>query len=144
MWFHEAVWRPFPVLLPLVIIFHVVAYRASTIHLYTGNGATPRIGDRIIEDARVWGDDPAWRKSWTGTVGGIIFVLFILPWLLEFFGCSERYYVPAGSGEPVVNVVPVVLRKVVEKEIFIVDHQSAITVHVPKLEASANGEQAGG
>ncbi len=133
-WWWDMAWPCF-VAVPPVVLLHVLSYRASAIHLYTGDATLPRVGDRLIEDVRTWGSDPAWRKSWMGTIASIVAVFLALR-LLAMLGCSDRYYVPEGSGDPVVQLVQVVQPKQVVKEVFIVNPRSAISFYVPKLEDS--------
>ncbi len=134
-WWYDLAW-PLLLAMPVLGLFHLASYRAAAIHLYTGQTQTPAVGDDIIEDARTHGRDPVYRKSWLSSTATHAIIIILIPWLLTWLGCSDRYYVPEGSGDPVVALVKVVKPKKIEKEIFIVNPRSAISFYVPKLEDS--------
>jgi len=47
-WWYDLAW-PFVWAIPVLVVLHVLSYRATAIHLYTGQEQTPRVGDRIVE-----------------------------------------------------------------------------------------------
>ena len=133
-----------PALLPLAMSLfgHVQSWRASTIGSFIdGRGATaesaPAAGDRILDDIRTGGRDPLFRTSWLGSFWGHLAVIVIIPWLLQYVGCRERYNVPHGSGEEAVAAVVQVTKPVKKKKRrYLLNLQSAIILQRPDLDDS--------
>jgi len=130
-------------LLKLALLY-VISWRRTTINVYAGNAAetTPARGDQIIENVRTHGDDPRYRKSVLGSFSTHLFVIVLLPVLLNFLGCVDPYRVPWGSGKagtgdpPVVALVKMVKPKKKPKKKYIVRQDAAILFHVPDLDES--------
>jgi len=139
-WWYDLAW-PMLLAIPVLGLFHLASHRAAAVHLYTGRTELPAAGDKIIEDARTHGRDPVYRKSWLSSAATHAIIIVLIPWLLTWLGCSDRYDVPEGSGDPVVALVKVVKPKKVEKQVFIVNPRSAISFYVPRLEDSQIEEQ---
>jgi hypothetical protein len=127
----------------VVAVLYVVSWRRTTINVYTGDAETaPARGDQIIENVRTHGADPRYRKSVVSSFGLHIFVLVLLPFILNMIGCVDPYRVPWGSGKPgtgdpqVVALVKMVKPKKKPKKKYIVRHDAAILFHVPDLDES--------
>ncbi len=120
-----------------LVAVHVVSWTRRAINRYTGATATePAPGDRVIENIRSHGADPAYRKSWWSSVGSHVAILILLPWLFEMIGCVEPYRIPKGSGDPVVAMVKIVKPKKQKKKQYVLRPDSAIYFHVPDLDDS--------
>jgi hypothetical protein len=122
-----------------VMAVHLMLHLRRTINLYTGRQDTePAIGDRILENLRTHGADPAYRKSWWLSITAHAMVMLIIPWLLTFVGCVEPYRVPKGSGNPVVALVKVVKPQPKKKKPkkYILRMDTAIIFHIPDLDES--------
>ena len=140
-----------PAMLPLAmaIFGHVQSWRGSTIASFArGRGPAanpapvPAAGDRILDDLRTGGRDPLFRQSWMGSFGGHLFLIVLLPWLLQYVGCRERYNVPHGSGEEAVAAVVQVTKPVKKKKRrYLLNLQSAIILARPDLDDSEVEEQ---
>jgi hypothetical protein len=92
-----------PALLAVFITagLHILSWRRTVFVLYTGiHDETPAIGDKILRNLLHHGRDPRFRKSTLASVGVHLFVIFVLPWLLGWFGHVTPYRVPKGSGTP--------------------------------------------
>lgn len=123
----------------VVMGVHLALHLRRTINLYTGRQDTePAIGDRILENIRTHGADPAYRKSWWASVIAHAMVILIIPWLLTLVGCVEPYRVPKGSGNPVVALVKVVKPQPKKKKPkkYILRMDTAIIFHIPDLDES--------
>jgi hypothetical protein len=136
-----------PALLPLVmaLIGHVLSWRASTISSFTRTAAAsepPAAGDRIIENLRTGGDDPRFRRSWLTSFSGHLLGIVIIPWLIQYVGCRERYRVPHGSGEEAVAAVVQVTKPVKKKKRrYILNLASAIILSKPDLDKDSEVEE---
>ncbi len=130
-----AVYWPASLLALALLAAWVGSLRGQTIGHYTGQYSDqPAIGDRIIEDIRVFGRDPRYRGSWMGSAFVHVFILFILPWLMSLRGCNDAYYIPEGSGNPVVMLVQAVKPKEKKPREYILRPDSAIRFDVPDLD----------
>jgi hypothetical protein len=138
-----------PAVLPLAMALfgHVQSWRSSTIASFVGGPArgaaapaavpAPAAGDRILDDLRSGGRDALFRQSWMGSFGGHLFLIVLLPWLLQYVGCRERYNVPHGSGEEAVAAVVQVTKPVKKKKRrYLLNLQSAIILARPDLDDS--------
>lgn len=128
---------PYTWMLVLLAVVHINSWRRAVINLYSGEheeGTAP--GDEIVENIRTHGSDPEFRKSVISSVLTHITVIFIIPWLLMFFGCVEDYRVPKGSGNPVVALVKIVKPKKKKVKKFILNPNSAIYFHRPDIDDS--------
>ena len=135
-----------PALLPLAmaVIGHVLSWRASTIASFMPAAAAPAeaAGDRIIENVRTGGDDPRFRRSWLASFSGHLLVIVIIPWLIQYIGCRERYRVPQGSGEEAVAAVVQVTKPVKKKKRrYILNLNSAIILSKPDLDKDSDVEE---
>lgn len=133
-----------PVLLALVwvVFMQVWSWRAATLRAYGfADVQPPAPGDRVLENVRTHGRDPRYRKSFYSSVLLHLFVLFMLPWLLNIWGCVEAYTIPKGSGNPVVALVQVVKPKKKPKKKLVVNPNSFISFHQPDLDDSKLLEQ---
>jgi len=138
-----------PALLPLAVAAfgHVQSWRGTTIASFTSGGreATeppPAAGDRLLENLRTGGGDPLFRRSWLGSFSGHLLVIVLIPWLLQYVGCAERYRVPHGSGEEAVAEVVRVAKPVKKKKRrYVLNLQSAIILSKPDLDKDSEIEQ---
>jgi hypothetical protein len=137
-----------PALLPLgmALFGHVQSWRRVTIDSFTGVlPATPpgtAAGDRILENVRTGGPDPRFRRSWLGSFWGHLGVIVIIPWLLQYVGCTEYYRVPHGSGEEAVAVMVKVTKPVKKKKKrYLLNSQSAIILTKPDLDKDSDVEE---
>jgi hypothetical protein len=137
-----------PALLPLVmaLVGHVQSWRSTTIASFLGPRAGAALptapGDRILEDIRTGGGDPLFRKSWLGSFWGHLLLIVIIPWLLQYVGCRERYNVPHGSGEEAVAAVVQVTKPVKKKKKrYVLNLQSAIILSKPDLDKDSDIEE---
>jgi hypothetical protein len=138
-----------PALLPLAmaVFGHVQSWRGSTIASFSRGrkekGEPPEaVGDRIVENVRTGGGDPLFRKSWLGSFSGHLAVIVIIPWLLQYVGCRERYNVPHGSGEEAVAAVVQVTKPVKKKKKrYVLNLQSAIILSKPDLDKDSDVEE---
>jgi hypothetical protein len=142
-----AVWWRFvwPVALPVLaaVVGGVLTWRAATIAAFLGSPPEEAAaGDRIVEDVRTGGRDPAFRRSWMTSLGGHVLVIVVLPWLARSIGCTERYTVPHGSGEEAVAAVVQVAKPVKKKKSrFMLALNSAIILAQPDLDSDSNVEE---
>jgi len=128
-----------PVWLALVWVafWHTFSWRHRVIAEYLSLPPQGEaVGDLIFEDVRTHGNDPRHRKSVYGAVFLHIFVLFILPWMLEMWGCVEPYKIPKGSGNPVVALVKIVKPKKKPKKKLVSNPNSAIIFEQPDIDDS--------
>lgn len=138
-----------PAVLPLAmaIFGHVQSWRGSTIASFTRGrsekGEPPvAVGDRIVENVRTGGGDPLFRKSWLSSFSSHLAVIVIIPWLLQYIGCRERYNVPHGSGEEAVAAVVQVTKPVKKKKKrYVLNLQSAIILSKPDLDKDSKVEE---
>lgn len=137
-----------PALLPLAMALfgHVQSWRGTTIASFTGcqatRGGPPAIGDVIVEDVRTGGRDPLFRKSWLGSFSGHLLLIVIIPWLMQYIGCRERYNVPHGSGEEAVAAIVQVNKPVKKKKKrYILNLNSAIILSKPDLDKDSDVEE---
>jgi hypothetical protein len=138
-----------PAVLPLAmaIFGHVQSWRGSTIASFTRGrkekGEPPAaIGDVIVENVRTGGGDPLFRKSWLGSFSGHLLLIVIIPWLMQYIGCRERYNVPHGSGEEAVAAVVQVTKPVKKKKKrYILNLNSAIILSKPDLDKDSDVEE---
>lgn len=139
-----------PALLPLAmaIFGHVQSWRGTTIESFSRGRAAPAesppvaAGDRILENIRTGGRDPLFRKSWLGSFWGHLCLIVIIPWLLQYIGCRERYNVPHGSGEEAVAAVVQVTKPVKKKKKrYVLNLQSAIILSKPDLDKDSDIEE---
>ena len=154
-----SLWGPALLPLAMALIGHVMSWRGSTIALFTGaapsgssaeSGAGPKarpalaeaIGDRIVENIRIGGGDPLFRRSWLTSFWGHALLIVIIPWLVTYIGCRERYNVPQGSGEAAVAAVVQVAKPVKKKKrTYILNLNSAIILTKPDLDKDSDVEE---
>lgn len=130
--------------LPLIALWaHIQNLRERSIIFYDGAfhpGRTPwieqRLGDRIMENLRVHGKDPRFRKSSYSSMLTHLLIIVIIPVLVQMVGCVDRYTVPEGSGEPMAAVVQVVQREVQEQQQLILRPDAPIIFDIPDLDDS--------
>jgi hypothetical protein len=137
----QLVW-PWMLVIAGVGLLHTFAWRRRTVNLYHGLESPPRVhltepapGDIFLEDVRTFGPDPQHRASIFGSTFAHVFFLLILPWLLAH-GCVDPYYIPEGSGNPVVMMVQVVQPQKKKPKKYILRPNSAIYFDVPDLTES--------
>lgn len=100
------------------------------------SGATveqPLVGDRIVENILTNGRDPVYRTSLLWAAWLHIFVLFLIPLLLNLGGCTETYPRPEGEDSAPVQVVVKVKPKEKEKK-FVLNLNSSIILYIPDIE----------
>ena len=132
---YDATYWPASLLGLALLAAWVWSLKAATIGLYTGQTPEgPALGDRIIEDIRVFGRDPRYRGSWLSSAFIHVFILFILPWLMSLRGCVDPYYIPEGSGNPVVMLVQAVKPQKKKPREYILRPDSPISFDVPDLD----------
>jgi hypothetical protein len=126
----------FPAFGTAIYVFwlHLMLRSRSVYAVFTRDAGTPMEGDRVLEDWRTHGRDPKHRKNVYRSFFTHVFVLVIIPWLMEFGGCVEAYKVPKGSGEPVVAMVKMVKPKKKPKKNLSLRPNSAIIFEVPDLD----------
>lgn len=135
-----------PAILPLAMALfgHVQSWRGGTIASFTGcrpesDGPPAAVGDVIVENVRTGGADPLFRKSWLGSFWGHVLLIVIIPWLMQYVGCRERYNVPHGSGEEAVAAVVQVTKPVKKKKKrYILNLNSAIILSRPDLDKDSD------
>jgi len=140
-WRYDCLWIPACVVL-VVAWLHVISWRGKTIRLYSGEadeGTGP--GDRILENIRTHGRDPAFRKSTLTSILTHLFLIVIFPWLLRLGGCVDPYRPPWGGGKPKVVTVQVVKKKPKKKKKFILNPNSKIVLRAPELDESDLNDQ---
>jgi len=141
---------PAALLLVGTMVVHVLTWRAAVLALY--RHPLPRYtavddddawyvgprapGDRVIENLRTHGRDAGYRVSVYRSVFTHVFIIFILPWLLEAWGCVEAYRIPKGSGDPVVALIQVVKPQKKPKKTYVLNPMSDISFHIPDLDES--------
>jgi len=137
-----------PALLPLAMaaIGHVMSWRSTTIAAFSAvdpaAAAGPAAGDRIIENIRLGGGDPLFRRSWLASFWGHLLLIVIIPWLMGYIGCRERYNVPHGSGEEAVAAVVQVAKPVKKKKRrYMLNLNSAIILTRPDLDRDSDVEE---
>jgi hypothetical protein len=138
-----------PALLPLAMALfgHVQSWRGSTIASFTGGFTKPgppaaAIGDVIVENVRTGGADPLFRTSWLGSFWSHVLLIVLIPWLMQYIGCRERYNVPHGSGEEAVAAVVRMAKPVKKKKKrYILNLNSAIILSKPDLDRDSDVEE---
>ncbi len=138
-----------PALLPLAMALfgHVQSWRGTTIASFTAGrrktaAAPAAVGDVIVENVRSGGADPLFRTSWLGSFWGHLLLIVIIPWLMQYIGCRERYNVPHGSGEEAVAAVVQVTKPVKKKKKrYILNLNSAIILSKPDLDKDSDVEE---
>ncbi len=138
---YELMW-PLGLLFIFAGITHLIAWRRVTMRWYRPDepDAGLAVGDRILENLRRHGDDPPYRKSVLSSISLHVLVV-VGPLLLMRTGCVEDYEIPAGEGNPVVNLVRMVKPKKKEKKQFVLRPDSAIYFAIPDLDDSPILEQ---
>jgi hypothetical protein len=103
---------------------------------YTGRAPRgPLLGDRVLDDLNCRGRDPGYRAStYWSTFAHLAF--FFGPLLLRSCGMEEPYGIPKGSGVEVIETIKVKRVKRKKKERLILNMNSPIVFHVPKIEDS--------
>ena len=119
-------------------VLHLITWLRRTMNLYTGEtDVTPAVGDRILENIRTNGRDPAWRRSWVNSAFGHLMIIVIIPWLLQFWGCVDPYRPPWGGGDPVVRMLTVVKpKKKKKRKKYILNPNSPFIFQIPDLDDS--------
>lgn len=100
---------------------------------------------RLLEDLRVGGQDPLYRKALFASVLVHFTIIIVIPWLLTLGQGVENYRLPKGSGVPnpkgisaAAQQVPVRIKKVVKKpkRKFVLRANSSIRFDMPDLDDS--------
>jgi hypothetical protein len=121
---------------------HVLSWKAAAIRAFGAEPQTePAFGDRMVENWRRGGADPAFRRSWTGSTAAHVLVIFLIPILLRMWGCVDPYKVPEGAGNPVIAVVQQKQPKKPEVRKQLFNPNSAIIWQQPEIEDSEIEEQ---
>jgi len=126
-------------LLLIIVVLHVLSWRRAALNAYSGtHDEEPAGGDRVVENVRTHGRDPAFRKSVYGSVIAHLLVIVIIPFLLTLrTGCIRPYRVPLGSGKPAVAMMKVVKpKKKKKRKKYILSKDSPIIFDVPDLDDS--------
>lgn len=113
---------------------HAMLRSRSVYAAFTRRLGPPMPGDRVLEDIRTHGRDPRARRSLYGSLMTHLFVLILIPWLLQQRGCVEGYRVPKGSGNPVIAMVKIVKPKKKKKKTLTLRPNSAILFEIPDLD----------
>lgn len=92
-------------------------------------------GDRVFADLACRGGDPGYRAS-TYWSAGLHLAVFFGPLLLRSCGLEAPYGIPKGSGVEVIEVVQVRRQRPKKKERLVLNMNSPILFHVPKIEDS--------
>lgn len=129
------------VLLLLVLmlsIWYIVLHLREIRNIFWHEFSTePEWGDRILENIRTHGATPHYRKAWYLSVFSHVMVIIIIPWLLTLRGCVEPYRLPKGAGMPaVMKVMRVKQKKKKKKKRLILNMNSPIIFHIPKIDES--------
>ncbi len=128
-----------PVLIaaPAVAVLHLNLWRQAVIVAYTGTASDVQSeGDRLIENLRLHGREPRYRKSGLLSVWLHLLVIVIVPWLLTLIGCIDPYRPPFGGGEPQVQIMQVVQPERQKEQVLILRPDAAIIFHQPDLDDS--------
>jgi hypothetical protein len=136
-WRWHLLW-PAGVVFLFVAVLYILSLRRQVMETYgyeLDDG--PAFGDRVVENVRTHGREPAYRKSMWLSVVVHLLIIIVIPWLLSLRGCTEDYRIQKGSGTPSVAAVPVVKivkAKKAKKKKYMLNAKSAISFHVPDLD----------
>jgi hypothetical protein len=135
-------WPLVPLLLSSVLVLIHASRRVLLARFLQQPRPVPAPGDRILENLRTGGRDSRYRRSVLSTLLLYLVVLFG-PLLLSLFarGCVTPYYVPKGSGDPVVAMVMRVKPKPKPKDQYILNPDATVYFDVPDPEDSDLSEQ---
>ena len=134
-WRYDCLW--FPACITLFVVWlHTVSWRRGTINAYVhADDDSPAPGDRLLENIRTHGPDPAFRKCSLTSVLTHLLLIVILPWLLRLGGCVNPYRPPWGGGQPKVTTIQMVKKRPTKKR-FVLNPNSKIILHAPELDDS--------
>jgi hypothetical protein len=122
-----------PVMLVSAVTLVALSCRAVWRFYARSAAVGPLFGDRIVRQLRPDRGDKRFRSSYYWSAFLHVFVLFIVPALIR--GCAEAPYgIPAGSGEPLVQVVRVKKIKKKKKDKVVLNLNSAILFYRPDLD----------
>ncbi len=128
---------PLLVALAALALIYLISWRSRALAVYTGRREdSPAPGDVVVENLRVHGRDPVFRKSFHASILSHLLIIVILPWLLRMIGCVTPYRVPKGSGNPVVAMVAVTKPKKEKKKQYILNPDSMVLFKVPEIDDS--------
>ncbi|MEO5368127.1 MAG: DUF4159 domain-containing protein [Magnetococcus sp. WYHC-3] len=137
----DLLWPAFAMGMALALLY-LFSWRRAAIAVYSGedqHAMPPAAGDRFIENLRTNGRDPPFRRGLCSSVASHLLVIVVIPWLLSLRGCVTPCREQAGSGKPVVNVPPPVVKiKPVKRPTkhFLVDPRALISFIRPTLDDS--------
>ena len=120
---------------------HAMLRSRSVYSAFTRKEGTPMSGDRVLEDLRINGRDPQYRKSIYASTLTHITIIILIPWILQLGGCVTPYKVPKGSGNPVVAMVKMVKPKKKKKKTLTLRPNSAILFEIPDLDNTEADEE---
>lgn len=97
-WRWQFVWPALAVALGTAVL-QVLAWRRSVTLTYVGQvREDPDPGDRVLENLRTGGADPAYRAGVVYSSGAHLLILIVIPWLLAVPACVSPSRLPAGDG----------------------------------------------
>lgn len=129
----------------------VLAWRQAVGFTYTGRfreATAP--GDRIFENLRSGGRDPAYRSGLLQSAGAHLLLLVVIPWLLTLPACMTPYRIPDGDGRhgsssmaSATAAVRVQTRRVPRKQprVVVNPRETAILYRTPELEDSPTWQE---
>lgn len=132
----DHLWIFIPFLVVLALWFTVLGLRATRNIYWRSYDRSPDWGDRLLENVRTHGRTPDLRRGSYISVALHLLVLLGLPWLLGIGGCSDRYDLPKGSGDPSVAMQVQVQKKEKKKERLVVNMNSPFIFKQPRIEDS--------
>lgn len=90
------------------------------------------LGERLLNNLRRHGNDPAYRKSGYGVTFAHLAIIVIIPMLLDMIGCVRQYKLPLGEGSPTIAVQVVSQKQ--QKQRPILNPNSSIRFDLPELD----------
>ncbi len=134
----QGTWRLVPAIVVAAVFLFLLILRA-TAEFYgdSKRASAPGLGDRIWDNLRSHGRDPAYRKSLYHSALLHFFVIVILPFMLLWWGCPMKPYgVPKGTGTPVLEMVRIKKIKIKQPKKYVLSLNTAISFYVPKIDES--------
>jgi len=134
----QGTWRLAPaVAVCAIFLFLLILCATARFYGDERRAASPGLGDRIWENLRSHGRDPAYRKALYVSALLHFFVIVILPFMLVWWGCPMKPYgVPKGTGTPVLEMVRIKKIKIKQPKKYVLSLNTAISFYVPKIDDS--------
>jgi hypothetical protein len=123
----------------VIALVHRASRRPAVAAVYTGQAVVEAKSEVVIG-----GRDPIFRSSMRWSIFVHVFILFVLPWLLQSFSCVPDYLIPGGGGGGGGQSEPAMAKIIVKKQAnkrkrtkYTLRLNSPVLFHMPSVEDSA-------